>query len=134
MPSKYIRMIGFCILGGGAALALGSMNNLYRMSERLARYQEILAPHLAAVPVGGVYSGGSEELNEKFAIRIPTDDAIQLKFLQMASRSGADASTTRAFAIGGVIMMGIGMGIASNSTCSSRKNEEAEQAADGNPH
>jgi hypothetical protein len=131
MPTNYLRAIGYCLLGGGAALAIGSINHLYRMSESTAKYRGILAPHLASVPDGGVYSDSAAELDQKFAVQISSADTLELKFFQKSSEGGADAGTTRAVAIGGVILMGIGMALSNRSQCKSQKNREAEQAGRG---
>ena len=128
MPSKYIRTIGFCLLGGGAPLVFGSMKQLYQRSEQAARYREILAPHLATVPDGSVSSTGTD-FEKKFAMQIPADETFELKFLQMSSVHGADTGTTIVLAVGGLILMGVGMGLSSYSACTPHRKEEAEQAA-----
>jgi hypothetical protein len=125
MPSKYIRMIGFCLLGGGAPLVFGSMKELYRRGEQAARYRELLAPHLATVPEGGAFSVGTDS-EKKFAMQIPADETFELKFLQMSSEHGADAGTTIALAVGGLILMGVGMRLSSNSACTPCRKEEAQ--------
>ncbi len=128
MAPKYIRMIGFCLLGGGAPLIFGSMKELYRRSEEAARYREILAPHLAIVPEEGAFSTGPD-FEKKFAMQIPADETFELKFLQISSEHGADNGTTIVLAVGGLILTVVGMGLSSNSACTPRRKEEAEQAA-----
>ena len=109
-------------------MVFGSMKQLYQRSEQAARYREILAPHLATVPDGGVFSTGTD-FEKKFAMQIPADETFELKFLQMSSEHGADTGTTIVLAVGGLILMGVGMGLSSYSACTPRRKEEAEQAA-----
>ena len=125
-------MIGFCLLGGGAALAFGSINLLYRISENAVKYGEILAPHLASVPNGGAYSTNADEWNQKFSIQIPSDDAFKLKFLQASSEGGVDIGTTRVSAIGGLILMGLGMRLSARPEGGSNKKQQTEQAGTSN--
>ena len=108
-------------------MALGSMKHLYRRSEQAAMYREILAPHLATVPDRGVFSTGTDDFNQKFAMQIPADEAFELKFLQISSERGADAGTTIVFAVGGLILMGVGIRLSANPECRTSKNQLAEQ-------
>jgi hypothetical protein len=131
MSAKYTRLFGSCLLGGGVALAFGAINQLHRMSETAAKYREVLAPHLANVPLAAAYSGSAEDLKWKFSVRTQTSETFQLKALDLIG-SRSDPSTARVLAIGGLVMMGIGAGLLSNSTCTSAKNSDAEQAVSGN--
>lgn len=104
------------------------MKQLYRSSEQAARFQEILSPHLKNIPDRDVFTSRNDP-NKKFTMQIPADETLELKFLQIESRHGANAGSTIVFVVGGLILMGVGVGLASKSSYSQCKEEEAEQAA-----
>jgi hypothetical protein len=90
------------------------------MSWKGAMVRDILTPHLTSVPK----AIDADDLN--FTIQLSKDDAFKLWYFHASTKSCADAGSARVRAIGGMILMGIGMGLASNSACKTRKKEEAE--------
>ena len=130
MTTHCLRNIGYVLLGTGVSLALITVNDLYRRSEIAEKYRAILAPHLAGTPHGGAVSDSTATLNQKHSVQIPEQDIFELKSMQASLQGGVDAGTTRACALGAVILIGLGMGV----SAASRRKSSKDQLAAQEPH
>ena len=126
MNPKAKRITGYLAFAIGIGLFTSMTTALHRGAEAAKEYQEAISPYVTERP--GIWGGTSEEA-KKFDIRIPMDEQMSIRMLQLRMENQLHPELARWLLYLGVFLLILAAPLMRQPKAT-EENEGAEQVAD----